>query len=178
MDLGKLSQNEKLALYGSIAAVVGGIAGALSGLLWLAVLAAIAMLAVIFLPQLSPSTTLPGSKGSLMLICGGIAAVAGVLALLTFIGAIDFWFRFAPLQAILFLIGVAGSLLMGWAGWQAFQAEGGKFQVGTGSSGSAAATATRTDAPAADTSAPPRDEPAGEPETTDEPEPERREPPS
>ncbi len=133
MDFGKLTQNEKLALYGSIATIVGGIAGALGGLMWLAVLAALGMLVVIFLPQLSPNTQLPGSKGSLMLICGGVAAAAAVLALLMFIGAIGFWFEFAPIQAILFLVGVAGAVLMGWAGWQAFQAEGGNFSIGTGS---------------------------------------------
>jgi hypothetical protein len=163
MDFGKLSQAEKLAVYGSIAAIVGGVVGALSGLLWLTVLAAIAMLAVVFLPQLSPNTQLPGSKGSLMLICGGVAAAAAVLALLTFIGAIDFWFRISPLQSILFLVGVGGGLLMGWAGWQAFQAEGGKFTVGTSSTGAAAgARDDRAAAPpeSTPTAEPARDEPA------------------
>jgi hypothetical protein len=157
MDFGKLSQAEKLATYGAVATIIGGAAGALGGLMWLAVLAAIAMLAVIFLPQFSPDTQLPGSRGSLMLICGGIAAVAAVLALLTFIGVLDFWFNFAPIRAILFLVGVAGAVLMGWAAWQAFQAEGGKFTVGTSSSG-AAGRAETTSAPREDAGTPARDE--------------------
>jgi hypothetical protein len=33
------------------------------------------------------------------------------------------------------VIGLAASLVMGWAGWQAFQAEGGKFRVGSSQHG-------------------------------------------
>ena len=51
-------------------------------------LAALAVLVVVFLPQLSPSTSLPGSKGSLMVICGGIAAVIMVLATIGVLGSL------------------------------------------------------------------------------------------
>jgi hypothetical protein len=132
MDWGKLSANEKLAVYGAIATLIGGaVGGTVSFLGWLALLAAIGVLAVVFLPQLSPQTNLPGSSGSLLLLLGGIAAVIMVLALLSIIGFLGFYFSAAPISAILFLIAVAGAVVMAWAGWQAFQAEGGKFQIGT-----------------------------------------------
>ncbi|MEO8511769.1 MAG: hypothetical protein ABI534_11090 [Chloroflexota bacterium] len=147
MDFNKLSANEKLAVYGSAAVIVAGLIGiGVGGIGLLAVLAAIAMLAVVFLPQFSPNTTLPGSKGSLLLILGGVAAIVMVLGLLQIIGALGFWFEFQPLGAIFFLVAVAGAVLMAWAGWQEFRAEGGKFVLGTPAGGSASAPAApRTD---------------------------------
>jgi hypothetical protein len=134
MDFSKLSSNEKLAVYGSVAAIIGGLVGGLSGLIWLSILAAIGMLAVVFLPMMSPNTTLPGSKGSLLVVLGGIAGVAAVLGLLTIIADIGSWFEVSAVRTIFFLIAVAGSLVMAWIGWQEFQAEGGKFNLGTASS--------------------------------------------
>ena len=80
MNWNALSSAEKLAVYGSVATLVGGIVGGtVSALGWLAFLAAIAMLIVVFLPQFSPQTRLPGSKGSFMLVLGGaMAAVTSV----------------------------------------------------------------------------------------------------
>ena len=136
MNWNTLSQNEKLAVYGSVALIIGAaVGGAASALGWLALLAAIGMLAVVFLPQLSPQTALPGSKGSLMVALGGIAAVIMLLGLLTAISWFGLYFSVLAVQAIFFLIAVAGGLVMGWAGWQEFQAEGGKFQIGSQSSG-------------------------------------------
>ena len=135
MDFSKLSSTDKLGVYGSVALIIGAIiGGTVSAVGWLGVLAAIAMLAVIFLPQMSATTTLPGSHGSLMVLTGGIAAVVMILGLLSGIGWLGLYFSLLPLQAIFFLIAVAGGLVMGWAGWQAFQAEGGKFQIGSGPS--------------------------------------------
>jgi hypothetical protein len=137
MNWSRLNQNDKLAVYGSAAVIVGAaIGGAASALGWLALLAALGMLAIVFLPQMSPQTALPGSKGSLMVALGGIAAVVMLLGLLTAIAWLGLYFSVFPLQAIFFLIAVAGGLLMGWAGWQEFQAEGGKFQIGNTSGGS------------------------------------------
>ena len=140
MNWASLSSNDKLAVYGAAAVIIGALLGAgISGLIWLALLAAIAMLVIVFLPMMSPNTTLPGGRGSLMVAAGGIAAIAAVLALLLAFsnpfGGLGFWFEFAPLNAIFFLIAVVGGLVMGWAGWQAFQAEGGKFNVGAGGGG-------------------------------------------
>lgn len=155
MDFSKLSQNEKLAVYGSLAVLIGLIVASAGffgfGLGTLALLAAIAMLVVIFLPQFSSGTSLPGSRGSLMLICGGVAAAVLVLTFLSiagFIGAL-----FGSLNGIMFLVALVGSIVMAWAGWQEFQAEGGKFQIGTSSS---AATSPKVGSePAATHDAPP-----------------------
>jgi hypothetical protein len=81
------------------------------------------------MPQWSPQTQLPGSKGSLMLVVGGIAAVSAALALLSSLGWLGL-FGSNIAFVLGWLIGIVGGLLMGWAGWQEFQAEGGKFQLG------------------------------------------------
>ena len=89
MDFGKLNANEKLAAYGAIASVVGPILATIGfgfGVGMLTLLLALAMLAIVFMPQWSPQTQLPGSKGSLMLVVGGIAAVSAALALLSTLG--------------------------------------------------------------------------------------------
>jgi hypothetical protein len=127
MDFSKLGQNEKLAVYGAVAVIVGGVIGYAYGFAILAILAAVAMLAVVFLPQLSAGTALPGSRGSLMLVCGAVAAIILVLALLLYLNIVFFAFG---VRDLFFLVAVAGALLTGWAGWQEFQAEGGKFQLG------------------------------------------------
>lgn len=155
MDFGKLGQNEKLAAIGAIAAIVGPIvatAGFGFGAGGLTLILALAMLAIVFLPQFSPQTQLPGSKGSLMVIVGGIAAVLAALSLLTWIGYLaSFTSNFVSVLG--WLIGVGGGLLMGWAGWQEFQSEGGKLQIGTtgspAASGGSGATVTRVETPAA-----------------------------
>jgi hypothetical protein len=152
VDLNKLAANEKLAVYGSAAAIVGAILAQIgsfygAGGLWLTLLLAIAMVAIVFLPQWSPNTTLPGSKGTLMLIVGGIAGVGAVLALLTLFGAVALFGSI--LWTLGLLLGVVGGLVMAWAGWQEFQAEGGKFVLGNPASGAAPA------APRADTAPPP-----------------------
>ena len=132
MNFSSLSSNEKLAIYGAIAAIVGVlIASFLSGLTWFALLAGIGMLLVIFLPQLSPGTQLPGSKGSLMFLIGLIGGVAAILALLGVVSQLGAYLEFWPLQTLFLLIAAAGGLIMAWTGWQAFQADGGKFQLGT-----------------------------------------------
>lgn len=139
MNMSKLDPHEKLAVYGSVAVIVGvvlsatqyGSAGA-GG--WLDLLLAIAMLAIVFMPQLSPQTTLPGSKGSLMVAVGGIAAVGALLSLLGILSVLGSLFGalYGGLWVIGYLVVIGGGLAMGLAGWRAFQAEGGKFQIGSG----------------------------------------------
>ena len=144
MDFSKLSQNEKLATYGAIAVVIGGLIGYSYGLTVLAVLAAVAALAVIFLPQLSPSTSLPGSRGSLLLVTGGIAAVVMALALVMYLRVIFSGFN---LFDLFFLVAVAGAVVLGWASWQEFQKEGGKFQLGAPAGSGAASAPAQSPAP-------------------------------
>ncbi|MDP9468176.1 MAG: hypothetical protein M3P32_05475 [Chloroflexota bacterium] len=136
MDFSKLSSNDKLAAIGAVAAIVGAFLSFGGGGSF-GVLTGIAMLVIIFLPQFSPSTKLPGSKGSLMLIVGGVAGIGALLALLALLpvlGAIGFY---GGTWLIGLLLSAAGGALMGWASWQTFQAEGGKFNMGTSSAPSA-----------------------------------------
>ena len=164
MNFSTLNQNEKLAVYGAVASIVGPLLSSMGfgfGVGWLTLLLAVAMLAVVFLPQLSPQTTLPGSKGSLMLVVGGIAAVSAALALISSIGFLGF-FGSNIIFVLGWLLGIVGGLLMGWAGWKEFQAEGGKFQLGA----SAAAPASRPDRdvpPAAPAASAERDVPPAPP---------------
>jgi hypothetical protein len=133
MDFSKLSSNDKLAVYGAVAAIIGAFLGFGGGASW-GLITGIAMLVIIFLPQFSPSTKLPGSKGSLMVIvggAGGLAALLALLALLTLFGAIG---GYATTWMIGLLLSAAGGALMAWASWREFQAEGGKFNVGMASS--------------------------------------------
>src|SRR5918999_3685846 len=140
MDFSKLDQNEKLATYGSVAVVIAGLISSWGGLLFLSILAAIGMLVVVFLPQFSPSTTLPGSRGTLMATLGIVAAAGAVITALqwlTLLGAL-----LGSFNTILFLVTVAGALVMAWAGWQELQREGGKWVFG-------ASAPSRADAAAA-----------------------------
>lgn len=124
MDINKLNSNEKIAAIGAVLAIVGSVVSFGAGPY--GVLTGIAMLAIVFLPQFSPTTKLPGSKGSLMLIVGGAAAIGAVLTLLA-------WLPYLGIMGSFFiggLLGIIGGLLMGWGAWQEFQAEGGKFQLG------------------------------------------------
>jgi hypothetical protein len=163
MDFSKLDSNEKLAVYGAIASIVGPILASMGfgfGIGWFTLILAIAMLAIVFLPQLSPQTNLPGSKGSLMVIVGLVAGVSAFLALIGSIGFLGF-FGSNIVFVLGWLIGIAGGLIMGWAGWRAFQAEGGKLQLGTPASGTTAGTAAPPAEPAAPpAAAPPPAEPA------------------
>lgn len=129
MDFSKLSSNEKLAAIGAVAAILGALLSFGGGGSF-GVLTGVAMLLIIFLPQFSPSTKLPGSKGSLMIVVGGVSALGALLALLA-------WLPYLGLFGGVFiglLLGIAGQLLMGWASWKEFQAEGGKFNLGMASS--------------------------------------------
>jgi hypothetical protein len=133
MDLSKLSASEKLAVYGAVATVIGSVVAASSypghwGVTWLGAILGLAMLAIVFLPQMSPGTKLPGKKGTLMVAVGGVAALLMAYVLLS---TFSFTFEGFDVSSLLFLVAVAGALVMGWAGWQAFQAEGGKLQVGS-----------------------------------------------
>jgi hypothetical protein len=162
MDFSKLSANEKMATYSAVVLVLAGIISNWGGLLWLSILAGVAALIVIFLPQMSPTTTLPGSKGSLLVAAGGIAAAGAVIEILRylsyFFNTLDDW------QTWLFLVALVAALALAWAGWQLFQAEGGKFTFGMTGSGSGPAAAAppaqpTPAAPPAPPAEPMRDEP-------------------
>ncbi len=160
MDFSKLSSNEKLAVYGAAAAIIGsvlsfsGIGGGGFGLV-----TGILMLVIVFLPQFSPGTKLPGSKGSLMLVVGGVSGLVALLALLSILTVLGAFAFYGGMLFIGLLIGIAGQLLMGWASWREFQSEGGKFNIGMASGPSgppqAPPTSTYTPPPPAPTYTPP-----------------------
>jgi hypothetical protein len=167
MDFSKLSSNDKLAAIGAALAIVGALltfgGGGSFGLL-----SGIAMLVIIFLPQFSPSTKLPGTKGSLMLTVGGVAGLGALLALLAILpvlGAIGFY---GGTWLIGLLLGIAGGLLMGWASWQTFQAEGGKFNMSSGPNAPPAAPPAPTYSPPPPM-APPTQEPMSDHSPEDHP---------
>lgn len=155
MNIAKLTSSEKLASVGAVVTIIGGAIAAGSypihwGISWIGVIAGLAMLAVVFMPQFAPNLNLPGTKGSLMLVVGGVAAVVMALVGLTTIG---FTFDGFDLSSIMFLLAVAGGLVMGWAGWQAFQADGGKFKLGMASA-PASPTASPAEPMVSDATAP------------------------
>ena len=161
MDISKLNANERLAFWGAVLSIIGtiltvfGYAGGAGGL-WLTFLLAIAMIVILFLPTWSPQTRLPGSKGSLMLLVGGIAAIGAVLGLfglLAFLGLLGAYAGFVLLPLLGLALGIIGGLMMGWGGWREFQAEGGKFQLG------AATTSGAPPPSAAPPAAPPSEAP-------------------
>lgn len=160
MDLSKLSSNDKLAALGAVLAIVGAFLSFGGGGSF-GVLTGIAMLIIIFLPQFSPSTKLPGSKGSLMLIVGGVAGIGALLALLGILTVLGAFGLYGGTWFIGLLLGVAGGLLMGWASWKEFQSEGGKFNVGMASTPSAPpAPPAQSYTPPAQTYSPPPPAPA------------------
>ena len=148
MNFSKLSQNEKLALYGAIVVFLAGLISNWGGLFWLAVIAAAGMAVVIFLPQVAPTTSLPGSKGTLMATLGVVALGAGIIEVLRWVGYI---IGFDEFDIWVFLVALVGAAVMAWAGWQELQREGGKWVFGSSpSSGNDAGSAT---APAANAGA-------------------------
>lgn len=140
MDVSKLSQHEKLALYGAIGVILAGLVSNWGGLLWLAILAAIGVVVVVFLPQLSPSTSLPGSRGSLLAVLGIVAFGSALIELLRWLGyTLD---TLGRLSTLLFLVSLIASAVMAWAGWSELQREGGKWVLGSTGPKPAAATTT------------------------------------
>jgi hypothetical protein len=131
MNFSKLSATEKMAFYAAVVAVVLGIysfSNNWGALILVALLAAIGMLVVLFAPGIMPNTKLPGSRGSLLVVTGGAAAIVWAISALSWLSWI--FGHLATVDTLLYLVGLVAALAMGWFGWQAFQAEGGKFQVG------------------------------------------------
>ena len=136
------------------------------GLMVVPLLAGLAALVILYLPAIAPNTKAPGSKGSLLMVSGVLAALFWLLATLTWLGYITN--NFVSFDVIIFLIGFAASLWFGWLAWSAFQAEGGKFQFGnTDMSGTTAGAAAASTAPPADAPAAPP--PAAPPASTPPP---------
>ena len=86
------------------------------------------MLAVIFLPQLSPATALPGTKGTLMAALGIVAAVAAVITALQWL-------------AYLGLLGSLNTIISSWP-WSARSSRHGRDGRSLAIRSSALSTAT------------------------------------
>jgi hypothetical protein len=147
MDLSKLSSNVKMAVYSAAVVVLAGVISNWGGLMWLSVLAGIAVLAVVFLPQLSPTTKLPGSMGSLLVSLGAIAAGGAVIEILRYLNY--FINTLGDYQTLLFAVALIAALVLLWTGWKEFQAEGGKFQLGASAPSAPAAPASPASPPPA-----------------------------
>jgi hypothetical protein len=106
-----------------------------------------------------------------MVLVGGVSGVVALLALLSILTVLGAFAFYGGLLFIGLLIGIAGQLLMGWAGWKEFQSEGGKFNLGMASGPSTpsappappASTYTPPPAPPASTYSPPPAAPMQEP---------------
>ena len=134
MDFSKLTSFDRMAAFAGIAVVVSGIVANIMSdwgdVYWLAIIAAALTVIMVFLPQIAPNSKAPGSKGSLLLLLGGIAGAAAVIYALQWMGYITKYI--ADIDTILFLVGLVGSVMLALNGWRAFQGEGGKFQLGGG----------------------------------------------
>ena len=153
IHMGNLTATEK-QIAGAAAVVVilsvYALFYAWGGFMFVTLLAGLAALAILFLPQIAPNTKAPGSKGSLLMVSGVLAALFWLLAFLRWLGYI---FGNINLDTILFLVGFAAALYLGWLCWQAFQAEGGKFQFGNTDVGTTSGSAAAAGPPPAEPSA-------------------------
>jgi hypothetical protein len=124
MDFSRLSQDERMAAWAAIAVAVCGLAAVFSYTTysgaWLGVIAAVGTLTLLFLPQLSPGTRIPGSPAVWLLIAGGLAALVLVLLLIVNLG---FVFSRFGLSDLLFLAAVVGAIVMAWAGWRIYSTD-------------------------------------------------------
>ena len=142
MTFSTLGSNEKMGVYASVVVLVTSIVSLVNdwgGWIVLPLLASVAMLLVLFQPSLMPATKLPGSKGTLLLVTGLVAALGWVIATIYWIDWITN--HLGSLDTLQFLLGLVASLVMAWIGWQAFQGEGGKFKMGMPAAGGTAAPA-------------------------------------
>lgn len=167
MDFSKLSQNERMAAIASAVVVVSALISITQGwgpLMWIALLAGIAALVVIFAPQIMPGTRMPGSNGSLLTVLGGIGTLVWIVVLIDNLGWVgDHIIHWDTWQYIIGLVAVAG---VTWYGWMMLQSEGGQMRFGSSSPATGPAAGTP---PPATTAAPaPPAEPASEPEPSDE----------
>jgi hypothetical protein len=129
--ISRLSANDRLAALSAVVVLVTGLVSVLDdwgAILVLAILAAVGALGVILAPQLAPTARLPGSKGSLLLIAGVVAALSWIVAAVAWLDWIVS--RVVDIYTIQFLVGLAATALLAWTGWVALSAEGGTLQLG------------------------------------------------
>ena len=164
MNFSKLSYFEKVAAVAAVVVVLTALISLANDwgiLMAISLLAGLAALVVIFLPQTAPSTTLPGSKGSLLTAAGAVATVVTAVVAVSWIGWIGE--HLGTFDTLQFLLGLVAAVVLAWAGWQVLRAEGGKLMFGTSrpmaAAGPAMPSAEPTMTPAEPTMPPTEDGP-------------------
>jgi hypothetical protein len=131
VNFSKLSYFEKVAAVAAVVVVITGLISLANDwgiLMAVSLLAGLAALVVIFLPQTASTTTLPGSKGSLLIAAGAVATVVTAFVAVTWIGWIGE--HLGTFDTLQFLLGLVAAIVLAWAGWQVLRAEGGKLTFG------------------------------------------------
>jgi hypothetical protein len=122
-----LSGNDRLAAIAAVVALITSIISlvwAWGFLMLVPLLAALGVVFVIFQAQIAPNTKLPATRGMLLLVLGGGAALFWVIVTFQWINYI----LEPPIFTIdttQFLIGLVASLVLLFAGWRAYKAEKG-----------------------------------------------------
>jgi hypothetical protein len=126
MNFSKLSAADKRTLVlGAIVAVAGVLSfmdpsGSWGAVVVIGILGGLLAVYVAVQPQMAPAMKLPATKGMLLLVAGGAAALGFVIAGLT-------WFSYVievtRVFSIIFDVGLVAAVLLLWFGWTAYQAE-------------------------------------------------------
>lgn len=126
MNFSKLSAADKRTLVlGAIVAVAGVLSfmdpsGNWGAVVVIGILGGLLAVYVAAQPQMAPAMKLPATKGMLLLVAGGAAALGFVIAGLT-------WFSYVievtRVFSIIFDVGLVAAVLLLWFGWTAYQAE-------------------------------------------------------
>ena len=156
MDLSKLDQNEKLALYAAIVVFLAGLLSNWGGLLIFSILAALGVAASCSSPRCRLAPRCPARAAPFLPASGSSHVGAAAVELLRYFGETVEHPRLASAR-LLFIVALIGSAVMAWAGWQALQREGGNWQFGMDKA--TAAPAAAEDGPTR--RAPPETNPAG-----------------
>jgi len=127
MNFSALSSNDRLAAIAAVVVIITGlisVAQQWGALVFLSLAAGVGVLFVVLQPQIAPAVKLPMTKGVLLL---GLGAIATVVLLVVAVSWIDYIltppiFVFDTIQ---FFIGIAGAIVMLFAGWRAYQSEKG-----------------------------------------------------
>jgi hypothetical protein len=132
MNFSKLTYFEKVAAVAAVVVVITGLISLANDwgiLMAISLLAGLGALLVVFLPQMAPTTALPGSKGSLLVAAGAVATVVTAVVAIGWVTWITE--HLATFDTLQFLVGLVAAVVLAWAGWQVLRAEGGKLMFGT-----------------------------------------------
>jgi len=129
MDFSKLSAgDQRIAIAGAIVAVTALISfvdpsGSWGAVMIVALLGGLGAVFIVVQPQMAPAAKLPATKAMSLLVVGGLATAAYVLAALSYLG---YFFRnLADVFEIIFIVGLVAAAFLTWTGWRAYSAERG-----------------------------------------------------